>query len=599
VNDGTDGNGNASEYWARQYYRSLIQPMPGSGAAVAAIIRPRAGTALGYEVIGIRGTSLAYSTGTGGWTTSGVNYNKALFFNTGGGTTEAALPVAGQTVVDGTSGATGVVSSIQLWGGSVANNDAYGVMYFSSTTGTWSSSSSTIKLSGTVVATNWNGGTITPSISSAGCVCRFVNWNFYGSANTWSTYFVLDNENNGSGNAYELDYNYNLKQIYLPVQSGTVPTAWFRFVEVHLNYLMLGTAGGNFYQSVEGTPLNFSGFFSAEQFGVGSEITGMFSATGPALIITTQYNTQAMTGTDPTTWAIGLIGERMGAELDTGQKLDAVYGMGAIGVTKFARTLTFGNFAGGVISQQVQPLIVQYVNDTNCSRIVRASNQYRVYFDDGTFMIMFIPVAGQSNMPGVSAAQASNAVAFGLGAYPVAPVSMFTDVDWYGNEQCFWVDGTTGYAFHDTVGNSFDGANIVSYLRLAYNFLESPGYTKFFRRADFDFETAAFFNMSYLMTLDYSTQAESNLFDAYIDDPAAAPTFYAFPNADQVTWEADLPGPTFTYLQWDSQNIGVARAELQGTGEGATFLLYNKGATVYPYILQGYTLYSELRRLQR
>jgi hypothetical protein len=568
---------------------------------MAAIPRPKNST-LGYEVIGIRGGTISVNAGTGsGWQTSPVVYNQGLFFNTGGGSTSAALPVAGQTITDGTTGATGVVYSVQLWGGSIVNNDAYGVFYLSSTTGTWSATSSSIKLAGTVVATNWTGGTRTPLLTNYGSTVRFVNWNFYATANTWATYFVVDNQQGGFGNAYELDSTYHLSEIYVPSAGPNLntPPHW-RFVEVHLNYLMLGVAGGNFYESVAGSPLNFSGFFAAEQFGVGSEITGMFSAVGPALIVTTQFNTQALLGTDPTTWTLGLIGERMGAQTDSGQKLDSVYGMSAIGVTKFSRTLTFGNFAGAVISQQVQPVLQQYNSNVNCSRIVRGSNQYRVHFFDGSFLIMFVPVAGQSNMPGVSAAQASNTVAFTMGIYARTPVAMFTDVDIYGNEQCFWVDAASdGFAFKDGVGTSFDGFAIPSYLRLAYNFVGAPGYQKFYRRADFDFQTDASFDMSYLAVLDYSTDAQSNLFSSYNNDPANAPTFEGVLNANQVTWLNLTISPQFTRLTWDAENMGVARAELQGSGTGMSFMLYNSSYSTDPFILQGYTLYSELRRLQR
>jgi hypothetical protein len=52
-------------------------------------------------------------------------------------------------------------------------------------------------------------------------------------------------------------------------------------------------------------------------------------------------------------------------------------------------------------------------------------------------------------------------------------------------------------------------------------------------------------------------------------------------------------------FQWDGQTISTARAQLSGTGENVSFLIFHQAVVDNPFILQGLTLYYDPRRLQR
>ena len=52
-------------------------------------------------------------------------------------------------------------------------------------------------------------------------------------------------------------------------------------------------------------------------------------------------------------------------------------------------------------------------------------------------------------------------------------------------------------------------------------------------------------------------------------------------------------------FQWDGQTLSTARAELRGTGENISFLIFNETALSGPWVMQGITLHYDMRRLQR
>jgi hypothetical protein len=60
-------------------------------------------------------------------------------------------------------------------------------------------------------------------------------------------------------------------------------------------------------------------------------------------------------------------------------------------------------------------------------------------------------------------------------------------------------------------------------------------------------------------------------------------------------WDVD----NWDEFYWDGQNISTARAELRGTGENISLLIFNQSKVARSFVLQGITYHYDLRRLQR
>ena len=572
-------------------YRADIAVVPGSGI-VRGAWRRRANT---YAVRDNAGATagVLHLASAAGWTTTGLTLTSTLKFDAGGGGTAADLPVVGDTVTGTTSTATGVVHRIINWAGGTATNDATGYMVLSSVSGTFQDNEP-LQVSATTRATS-NGANV-PFVLSTGGVYRFHNHNFFATSGTFRTYAV-----NGVDDAFEIDENNYVSSILIPSTAdligydpdtdGAPPDAADKpfLLEEHGNHLFLAFPGGRVVQSVQGFPANFSGFLNAAEFGLGDEVTGLSSVVGSVLVMTTERETHGLFGKNITDWEKKLIGENTGGRLYTSRKLDTVYALDDLGITSIARTDQFGDFIGSTVSQLIQPIINVLRDLVTDATIVRSSNQYRLYFSDKTALIMYKPQVGGDTRAG---AEKSDRPQFGVASYPIAITNIYNTEDETGVERTFFVSNDSlGMVYEDRVGNNFDGAVIDSYVRTSFSHLGTPSLRKKFRRADLELTSAKPLELKITTDLSYGSAAvSSGVTDITTDDIQEITIF-----AGGGFWDTD----NWDEFNWDGQNISTARAQLRGTGENVSFLMYNQSAVVNPFILQGLTIHYDKRRLQR
>jgi hypothetical protein len=577
VGTGTDGFAYTNEFsaGAQNYYRQQIGAVPGTGNVLGAW---QNGTNIyAWRMPTGTNTSSAqmYIASGTGWTQSGITLVQTLQINTLG---TQGMPGNG-SVIKGPGG-TGT-----LYQGVVNNGVVAGYLNLTTVTGTFGSGD-VLKANGTNFGTA--AGTNTPFTWPAGGKYRFKNWNFFATANTYNTYGV-----NGQGPAFQIDQNNVVMPILMPANPLTnQPAANTPFlVEQFSNFLFLAFPGGSAQCSVQGVPYQFNGFMGAAQIGLGAEITGMKSTVGPVLALLTQHNTQVLTGSGIANFALSLASETAGGQLYSAQLLDTVYALNNLGITSLSRTQSFGNFVGATISQLIQPIISASFPNFNDAAIVRKANQARLYFNDGSCIIVYVPGLGQQNKAW-SAIESGVTAQFGYANYPTPILSIWNSEDQNNAEvSYFCLSNADGFVYQDRSGTSFDGAVVTSYVRLAFNNVGTPAVRKYFRRGDLELNSPAQINLKFAADFSYSNaESSSGVSNLVASNIPLLNVFGGGGFWDSVNWNQ---------FQWDGQVISTARALMPGTGENVSFLIFHQAITDASFILQGLVIHYDPRRLQR
>jgi hypothetical protein len=529
------------------------------------------------QITGVSGTVGTYQLSTS--PAAAISSEVVYGFNAG-----INVPTTGQVVVGVTSLATATVYA------AVPQDTTIGYLALTGVIGTFTNGEN-LKVSGSVFAaassgpTTFNFGTGTNVFTS---FYRFMNKNFFASASTYNAYGV-----NGLTAAFQIDQNNIVMPILLPQTAmANQPAANTPFfLAEYQNFLWLAFPGGIIQQSVQGVPYQFDGFLGAAEFGVGAEITGLYSIVGPALAIMTTKDSWTVNGTDDANFTLTKAAEKVGAIKYAAQGLDTVYALNELGITSLSRTQSYGNFVGATISQLVQPVVASLRPAFQDSSIVRQTNEARFYFTDGSVLIMYVPGLGQQNKAW-SAVESGVTAQFGYASYPNPVYNISNSEDSNGNEVSYF--GSTngdGFVYQDRSGTSWDGAVVTSYVRLAFNNVGSPATRKYFRRADLELNALSPLALKFSWDLSYSnTESSSAVSGVTASQIPAVNIFGGGGYWDSIYWNN---------FDWDAQTISSARASLNGTGENISFLIFHQAIVDSPFILQGLVLHYDPRRLQR
>lgn len=574
---GTTGYAYQSEFLAnaQNYYRQQINTVPGTGNVLGSWQN-------GTNVYAVRGTGtvgtpakLYVASGTG-WTTSGITFVSTMYYGTLG---TQGLPATGSTITGATSGATGTLYS------GISHDTSHGYLALTSVTGTFGVAEG-LKAGGTGFGTSQSSATPF-SLPSTGFY-RWRNFNFFATSATYYTYVT-----NGQGPAFQIDAANIVMPILLPLNPLTnQPASNLPFLlEVYQNMLFLAFPGGVYQASVPGQPTQYNGFLGANQFSTGAELTGMYSIAGPALALMTANNSQVLSGNTNATFLQTLVAEHAGAILHGSQSLDTVYSLNNLGITSLSRTQSYGNFVGATVSQLIQPMIASLRPSFADSTIVRASNEFRNYFSDGSVIIAYVPGLGQQNKAW-SAIESGVTAQFGYASYPVPVFNICNSEDNTGAEVGYFSSSNSdGYVYQDRSGTSFDGAAVTSYVRLAFNNIGTPVVRKYFRRADLELNAQSQIALKFTADLTYSSETVSSAVTGLTAQNISTVNIFGGGGYwDSVNWNQFL---------WDGQAISSARASLSGTGENVSFLIFHQAIVDTPFILQGMVLHYDPRRLQR
>ncbi len=474
-------------------------------------------------------------------------------------TTAIAQIFDGDTVTGNTSGATAtvVVSVLRTGTWTVAGA---GSLIITPLAGTFSPGE-VIRVSGA------NKATVTAAATQItrlpGGRLEFCNFNFSGSTNTQKMYGA-----DGVNPAFEF-----FAGTYVPIRTGMVADTPKHLI-CHKDYLFLSFLGSAQFSSL-GNPYYWSVVLGAGEIACSSPIAGFLPQAGTndgsSLAIFTEDSTAVLYGTSNLDWKLVSSIYDLGYLPYTLQQVsNNAYGMTARGIQTLVTTLNYGDFNYSSVSHQIQPIITSKRGLECASNTLKERNQYRVYYTDGTAIAVGITGDRISGMMVLN--------------YTIPVRCITTAVLSTGLEvTCFGSDD--GYVYMDNIGTSQDGDAIEAWLRLPFNNDKSPRIRKRFRRANFEMQAEGFAQLNVTYDLGYGSQAVM---------PGAAQPDTILNGAggywDQVTWDQ------FT---WDAQLIGNPSVSIEGTEKNISFLFYTNRSQDQPFTLQGLTLISSPRILDR
>lgn len=465
----------------------------------------------------------------------------------------------GNTITGATSGATATVTVAML------------------RTGTWTvAGAGTLILSG-VVGTFTNGenvqvGGVTKVVAASASTAitrlpggriEFSNYNFTGSTATEKMYGA-----DGVNLAFEFDGT-----TYVPIRTGMTTDTPLHIVG-YKNYLFLSFLGSVQFSGLA-APYSWTAVLGAGEIATGDPVTGFVpqggTTAGSALGIYTSKRMHVLYGSTGADFRLVTSSSDIGYYGYTMQLVsNDVFGLTARGIQAVITTLTYGDFDYASVSHLIQPFITAKMGLESASVTSRTKNQYRLYYTDNTALV--VGLTGDK-INGIMPLR-----------YPIpvrcictATLTTGIEVTYFGSDD--------GYIYQESKGTSFDGSTIEAWCRLAFNHEKSPRMRKRFRRAVFEGAVDYYALISLTYDLGYGNP-----------DVMPSANQQNIPLAGQGDyWDKFI----FEQFVWDSQVIINPSTSLEGTEKNISLLFYSNRAQDQPHTLQGVTLHSTMRRLER
>lgn len=530
--------------------RTLILAVPGSGR-----IR---GVTIYNDIV------YAFRDNAGG--TAGVMYKAtntgwvAITFGFEVPFTSATAQInVGDTIVGGTSAATGVVTVALLRTGTWTVNGV-GSLILTSITGSFISGEA-IKVSAVSRATT---SSVSTAITRApGGNLETFRYNFTGSTNSEKLYGC-----DGVNPVFEFDGT-----TYVPIRTG-MSTEAPSHVIAHKGFLFLSFLGSVQYSAL-GNPYAWTVVLGSGEIDLSKSVTGFLpqggNAVGSSLAIFTAERTFVLYGTSSTDFKLVSSIFDVGYSSFTCQQVsNDAYGWTSRGIQALITTLNYGDFDYSSISHMIQPLVTKKRGLECASNSIKTKNQYRIYFTDGTCLVTGIT---GDKVSGITLLN------YGIAVRTIKTATLTTgqEVTYFGSDN--------GYIYQDNLGTSFDGLAIESWIRLPFNNDQSPRIRKRFRKAIFEMVVDSFSSVNISYDLGYGT------YDVMPSTPSANTLFIGSGGYwDQSVWDQ---------FNWDSSYLTTPSISIDGTEKNISFLLYSNRAQDGAHIFSGVTLLSTPRILER
>jgi hypothetical protein len=534
---------------ARTLARGLIAAPPGAG--------PIRGVAT------YRGVVHAWRDAAGGvalrmWKATPTGWEQQTFGRTLTFTLGTVAFAEGQTVTGATSGATATIQRVVLRSGAWGT-DASGFLTLSGQTGTFTANETITSTPGSAKASANSAAVVLP----AGGKVRAVEENFYALEAQRSLYFTT-----GTGRAFEWDGT-----TLTPILTGLSDALDKpEHIAVHSGHLFLSFDGGSLQWSSTGTPLVFNTITGAGEIGFGQDITGLKSQTRDSLVVVARNRIGYLVGSSNLDFDLKSVSESSGAVEDSLDVIDEPVFMDDLGVRRLSASQTFGDWKLGTLTDLVEPLLAAKrkagVALAGVLR-VRAKNQARYYWADGTGIVIYIGRKDPETMP----------VSLGF-----TPVCFHSGEDPSGRE-ILLAGGDDGMVYRLDSGNTADGAALMAYVRLAYTHQGGPGTVKRYHRARFEGQGGDDLNqIAVSADFDYggdeifATQAEA----------------LTFPGSGGY-WNLSDWGA----FNWSAPVVANDWVEIEGIGESVSLAALSESVHETPFVLSTLTIDWTPRRRRR
>lgn len=551
LNLGPEQSDAAWQLAAQDHYRAQIQAVPGSGPVRGVFQHDSVTLAFRNNSAGT--ACIPYKASATGWQALAMGH--VLRFKS------ASADFAVGDVVTGPSGSA-TVKKVVVYNGAIQTSDASGYLVLFGLAGSFSNGQA-LQVGGVTRATA-DGASAAVKFNPGGAF-RFVSHNFYAGSATYNVYGC-----DGVNPAFEWD-GVTLSPILMPNLVGAPFDNAPHRVIAHKGHLFLAFRGGSLQHSVVGEPLTFNGFLGAAEFGAGAEITDLAQQAGDVLLVYTRRSTLGLYGNGLDDWQMKPVAPEAGAIAGSAQTLGTSIALDDRGLTSVQRSQAYGNFESGTISRVIQPLLDGRKDGALESCVVRRTNQYRLFFADGSFLIAYLP--GNDSLP-----------EFMLCQYPV-PVRCLCNAEGTDGDEVLLFGSDDGMVYEAEVGNNFDGQPISSFIRLPFNHAKSSRIRKRYRRGQLDLQTQGALTLLFAAEIDYGSP------DAL--QPRTFTNDAIFGGGGY--WET----ADWDEIYWDAQVISNAQFDLDGTGVNLSLSFIHESAVTPPFTLHSIQIDYEPRRRER
>lgn len=532
------------KFEAAEIARAAIAAVPGSGSIRGVYVY--AGGRYAFRD-NAGGTAVdMYKASAAGWVLQ--TFGETIDFTAG--TLEFA---EGETLTGVSSGATATIDRVVLQSG-IWGSTAAGYLVLSSVAGGPFTNPETVtSASGSATSASVNAAITLP----AGGKYEFETHNFYGHTKTRRMYGV-----NGVGSAFEWDGT-----VFAPIRIAGMTTDTPTHLAVHKGHLFLTFPGGSLQHSATGDPLDWSAslVLGAGELGIGEELTAIKSIIEDALAVAGRNKMYVLYGTDSSTWDLKGISDETGAIEWTLQKIGQLLYLDDRGVTRLSAVQAYGNFADATLSHKVQKLIESKRTLVSTSAIVRTKNQYRLFFTDGTGVIMTFE---KGKLTGVTELD------YGI------PVRVITSEEDSSGTEVSYFGSDDGYIYQADKGTSFAGTAIIAWLILPYYHYKTPSHEKRF----------------YKVTPELDASADTVLYiqpDFAYGDPNIPAQAAVSVLGGGGSWNVDNWGA----FLWSSQVVSVGHIDIDGEGVNMGLRFYSNTDREPEHTIHGVTTQYSIRKV--
>ncbi|KRC36231.1 hypothetical protein ASE28_01470 [Acidovorax sp. Root219] len=531
---------------AADHYRADIDAVPGSGAVRGIAVLN--GTMYAWRDNVAATVCNVFKSTAAGW--SQVFHNYELAFSGGSGTE----PAVGANITKG------AVSAI--------------VKRVVTESGTWQAGTA----KGRFIVTAPSGGAFTVGAFTAGVTATAsgaetaiaqlpggrldaVVYNFTGRAGVQRIYGA-----DGVNRGFEFD-----GEVLVPISTGMTVDKPVHCV-AHKGHLFFSFEGSVQHSAIT-DPYRWSAVVGAAEIAAGDVVTGFqvlpSDADGGALMVFAAARTWVLYGSSSADWRFVNFADDVGAQRWSVQSLGRVLVFDTLGVAVVSATQAFGNFTRSPVSARIQALLTS--RKVVASVVNRADNRMRLFFATGDALsITPIPTAEGGTL-------AFLPINYGR-------VVSCTCADVIAGESRTFFGSDNGMVYEVDRGRSFDGAEIVAYLKLAFNHVKSPMEKKRFRRCDLESRNRSACGLQ--VQGEYSLgDPEIGLTDVVDVAPAANGAYYSISNYGQSYYSVP--------------RNALSKIRVDGVGTTLCLAFVSRSASELPHTLQSVSVLYTPRRLDR
>lgn len=533
---------------AADYYRTLVNAVPGSGPVRGVAVLPISNVDTVFAWRDNAGATACdiFKATASGW--SAVTLFNEVSFTVGG----TAPPAEGDTLTQG--GVTAVIKRVVHETGSWTGTSATGRLIIANPSGgNFAAGAATAP--GTTLTLS---GAQTAITLTAGGRYMFEVHNFFGTASKRRLYGC-----SGVQKAFEFDGT-----VYVPINHNDAS----RFpsqIAVFKEHLFLGVESSVLH-SGPGEPYKINAAAGGSEIALGDTVTNLIRQPGDAqtgsLNITTRSNALVLYGTSTLNWnLVGLNVGVMGLAY-TGSRLNQTYWLDDNGITNLVASQNFGNFDSAMLTNRITSFIQSKRGFVVGSAVHREKSQYRLYFSDGSALYCTIV----------------NGKLFGLMPQQLED-AFYCLWDGPSNDGKLYAGGaTSGYVYQLDVGTSFDGDVIDAYLVFNWNPIKSPRILKRYRRASMEMEGGVYANIQFGYNLSYARSGvPQDTGRTYSVESSGIPFW------DSFTWDEFF---------WDGSANTVLETEMRGSGENVQIVLRSGTNYIPSYTVNSIILHHTPRR---